>query len=105
MGETVLTLAEFMTLTTQVEDMLNSRPNTPLSSDPTNFTALTPGHFLIGTALAAIQEADLQTTALSIGISCKPSSNEYGSRSIYIRFSNGASGPAQPLMYKLESWR
>ena len=28
--------------------MLNSRPLTPISNDPNNFTTLTPGHFLIG---------------------------------------------------------
>lgn len=58
MGETTLTLPEFSTLTTQIEAMLNSRPLTPLSSDPTDLAALTPGHFLIGAPLAAVPEAD-----------------------------------------------
>lgn len=58
-GDQVLTLQEFITITTQAEAMLNSRPLTPLSNDPTDLSALTPGHFLIGTPLAAVPEADL----------------------------------------------
>jgi hypothetical protein len=55
-GDTVLTLSQFTTLTIQVEAMLNSRPLTPLSSDPSDMTALTPGHFLIGAPLTAAPE-------------------------------------------------
>lgn len=36
--------------------MLNSRPLTPLSNDPSDLTALTPGHFLIGASLASLPE-------------------------------------------------
>ncbi|XP_054259401.1 uncharacterized protein LOC128984138 [Macrosteles quadrilineatus] len=56
MSDTVLILSEFITLTTQVEAMLNSRPLTPLSSDPADLSTLTPGHFLIGTSLASVPE-------------------------------------------------
>lgn len=59
MGDTVLTLPEFMTLITQIEAMLNSRPLIPLSSDPADLSALTPGHFLIGAPLASVPEPDL----------------------------------------------
>lgn len=59
-GDTVLTLLEFMTLSVKVEAMLNSRPLTPLSSNPADCSALTPGHFLIGAPLLAVAEPDIQ---------------------------------------------
>ncbi|XP_046400866.1 uncharacterized protein LOC124167111 [Ischnura elegans] len=61
-------LREFITLVTKVEAMLNSRPLTPLSTDPADVSALTPGHFLIGTSMTAIPEDDfaaLPTNRLS----------------------------------------
>ncbi|XP_071571136.1 uncharacterized protein [Temnothorax nylanderi] len=67
-GETRLTFEESMTLLTQIEAVLNSRPLEPLSDDPEDISALTPGHFLIGTALTAIPEPsliDLSTSRLS----------------------------------------
>lgn len=36
--------------------MMNSRPITPLSPDPSDLEALTPGHFLTGSSLKAIPE-------------------------------------------------
>lgn len=59
LGDHVLTLPEFITLATQVEAMLNSRPLTPLSSDPQDLQALTPGHFLTGAPLVSIPEENL----------------------------------------------
>jgi hypothetical protein len=58
-GEHTLTLTEFMTLTTQAEAMMNSRPLTPLTNDPSDLSALTPGHFLIGGPIAAVPEPEL----------------------------------------------
>ncbi|XP_057332037.1 uncharacterized protein LOC130671915 [Microplitis mediator] len=39
---------------TQIKAVLNSRPIAPLSEDPADLTALTPGHFLIGEPLIAV---------------------------------------------------
>ncbi|CAB0045358.1 unnamed protein product [Trichogramma brassicae] len=55
-GEAKLTFEEFITLTAQIEACLNSRPISPLSADSQDVAALTPGHFLIGTALLAAPE-------------------------------------------------
>lgn len=51
---THLTYEEMATCLTQIEAVLNSRPITPLSSEPLDFSALTPAHFLIGRPLNAI---------------------------------------------------
>ncbi|XP_011049569.1 PREDICTED: uncharacterized protein LOC105143178 [Acromyrmex echinatior] len=44
------------------EARLNSRPLTPISNDPADLTALTPGNFLIGTPLSAMPQRDLIDT-------------------------------------------
>lgn len=58
-GQQVLTYEEFLTLTTRIEGILNSRPITPTSSDPHDLNALTPGHFLIGQPIQAMPEPDI----------------------------------------------
>ncbi|XP_043496605.1 uncharacterized protein LOC122520569 [Polistes fuscatus] len=55
-GDTLLTYEEAFTLLAQIEAILNSRPLEPLSDDPEDTTALTPGRSLIGTALNTVPE-------------------------------------------------
>jgi len=60
-GSTRLTFEELTTVMCQVEACLNSRPLTPLSSDPSDLIVLTSGHFLIGEPLLAVPDPDLST--------------------------------------------
>ncbi|XP_055701660.1 uncharacterized protein LOC129800941 [Phlebotomus papatasi] len=46
-GNASLTQEQMNTLVTQIEGILNSRPLTDLSTDPRDFSPLTPGHLLI----------------------------------------------------------
>lgn len=55
-GDRNLTFEEYVTIFTQIESILNSRPLCPISDDPTELNALTPGHFIIGTPLVSIPE-------------------------------------------------
>ncbi|XP_050065913.1 uncharacterized protein LOC126554977 [Aphis gossypii] len=59
MGEHKLTSTELRTLLCQIEACLNSRPITPLSSDPSDLEALTPSHFLIGGPIMIPDEPDI----------------------------------------------
>lgn len=47
-GAKSLTYEQLITLLTQIESILNSRPLHPLTDDPADIQALTPAHFLIG---------------------------------------------------------
>jgi len=58
-GETILTYEELSTIMAQIEAVLNSRPLCPMSEDADDYTALTPGHFLIGEAPIAVPEPTL----------------------------------------------
>ncbi|XP_076660487.1 uncharacterized protein LOC143363840 [Halictus rubicundus] len=58
MGEALLSFEGLLTLTAQIEAVLNSRPLTPISSDPNDLTAITPGHFLIGESLINMPDHD-----------------------------------------------
>lgn len=55
MGNARLTFEELTTVLCQIEACLNSRPLTPLPSEP-EVEALTPGHFLIARPLEAIPD-------------------------------------------------
>jgi hypothetical protein len=59
LGDASVTYEEFYTLLTRIEACLNSRPLIPLSQDPNDLEALTPGHFLIGAPLTAPYESDV----------------------------------------------
>ena len=62
-GDTLLTLEQFHTYVVEIEAILNSRPLSPLSSDPNDYRPLTPGHFLIGESLMSFPQADLRNIA------------------------------------------
>ncbi|XP_062704364.1 uncharacterized protein LOC134286719 [Aedes albopictus] len=59
LGDTAVSYEDMTTLLAQVECCLNSRPLTPLSDDPEDLEALTPGHFLVTTSLQALLEENL----------------------------------------------
>lgn len=58
-GDTLLTYEDFSTLLAQVEAVLNSRPLSALSDDPEDLYALTPAHFLTGSAPTILPEQAL----------------------------------------------
>lgn len=58
-GEQILTYEELNTVFHQIEAILNSRPLVPLSNDPNDLQALTPGHFLTMSSLTAPPDEDL----------------------------------------------
>lgn len=58
LGNTQLSYEDFVTVLTQIEANMNSRPLTSLSNDPGELNVLTPGHFLIGTSLLSLPEPD-----------------------------------------------
>ncbi|XP_036140324.1 uncharacterized protein LOC118644157 [Monomorium pharaonis] len=59
LGEHTLSFEEFTTLLCKIEACLNSRPVAPLSDSYDDYEILTPGHFLIGSALTVPPEPSL----------------------------------------------
>ncbi|KMQ87430.1 hypothetical protein RF55_13291 [Lasius niger] len=59
LGENTLSFEEFTTLLCKIEACLNSRPIAPLSDSFDDYESLTPGHFLIGSALTTPPEPSL----------------------------------------------
>ncbi|GBM66234.1 hypothetical protein AVEN_27917-1 [Araneus ventricosus] len=68
-GNSKFSYEELLTLTTQIEAILNSRPLTPLSADVDDLEVLTAAHFLIGRPITAIVEPsliDFETDRLNV---------------------------------------
>lgn len=58
LGDTAYTYEGYSTFLCKIEVCLNSRPLTPISSDPNDLLPLTPAHFLIGDSMIAPAEPD-----------------------------------------------
>ncbi|GFT04683.1 pyridoxamine kinase [Trichonephila clavipes] len=58
-GSAKLKLEEFLTVITQIEGILSSRPLSPLPTDTDDFLVLTPDHFLIGKPINSLPEPNL----------------------------------------------
>lgn len=58
------TFEEFATLLARFEGALNSRPISAVSEDPSDTTALTPGHFLRGVPLLSFPEPPSENLSL-----------------------------------------
>ncbi|XP_036340828.1 uncharacterized protein LOC118750209 [Rhagoletis pomonella] len=63
-GSNSFTFEELATLLARIEGMLNSRPLSPMSDNPQELLALTPGHFLRGAPLIAAPEPQIDNLSL-----------------------------------------
>ncbi|XP_033228904.1 uncharacterized protein LOC117180515 [Belonocnema kinseyi] len=68
-GNSLLTYEQLHTYVVEVKAILNSRPLTPLSSDPNDLLPLSPAHFLMGNSMTSLPEDDLRHT-LANRLSC-----------------------------------
>ncbi|XP_018358471.1 PREDICTED: uncharacterized protein LOC108758159 [Trachymyrmex cornetzi] len=59
-GNASLNYDEMSTVITEIEAILNSRPISPMSNDPNDVQALSPGHFLIGQPLNSYSHPNLE---------------------------------------------
>lgn len=60
-GTHTLRYEELNTLLCRIEACVNSRPIAPISDSLDDYSAFTPGHFLIGANLSAIPEPSVLT--------------------------------------------
>lgn len=65
LGNAMLSFEDMCTVLAQIEAAMNSRPLTPLTEDPNDLAVLTPAHFLIGTTMTALPEADVSHVDIS----------------------------------------
>lgn len=63
LGSYTLFFYDFQSLLVQIEAVLNSRPLSPLSSNPNDLSALTPAHFLIGRSIVTIADPSVSSIA------------------------------------------
>ncbi|XP_075162851.1 uncharacterized protein LOC142235484 [Haematobia irritans] len=63
-GAHKFTFEQMATLLARIEGLLNSRPISALSEDPSDINALTPGHFLKGAPLVSLPEPISQNLSL-----------------------------------------
>ncbi|XP_062535152.1 uncharacterized protein LOC134204341 [Armigeres subalbatus] len=56
---------EMLTALAQIEAVLNSRPMTAISSDPSDYEALTPGHFLVQRPLTAVADQNFNDVSIN----------------------------------------
>lgn len=65
LGSSLLSFEELSTVLVKIEGAMNSRPLMPLSSDPNDFAALTPAHFLVQNMIRPLPETDVRNTPLN----------------------------------------
>ncbi|XP_033243258.1 uncharacterized protein LOC117186488 [Drosophila miranda] len=65
LANTRFTFEELSTVVVEIESILNSRPLSPLSSDPNDYSTLTAGHLLVGESLRSLPERSLENIKLS----------------------------------------
>ncbi|GBM65272.1 hypothetical protein AVEN_213552-1 [Araneus ventricosus] len=54
-----VSIKEILTIISQIEGILNSRPLSSLSCDPTDLSVLTAGHFLIRRSITSVVEPEI----------------------------------------------
>ncbi|XP_062713303.1 uncharacterized protein LOC134290245 [Aedes albopictus] len=64
-GSSRYSYEDLCTLFAQIEAVMNSRPLLPMSDDPNDLAALTPGHFLTGSSLLALPDPDFRNIPTS----------------------------------------
>ena len=67
-GNQLLTFETMNTYLIEIEAILNSRPITPISSNPNDLAALTPSHFLIGDVLTSTAEKSVTGVTNSLSM-------------------------------------